>query len=121
MENRKPRRSRFGHDSRDAQIARWKERAPGLGSNRKLRTIALGGSALTLLALGGFTYTMKIFKAAAEEREQSRFVEVEGAPAIDIPEAENALRRIAEEEAANAEEYRRMVQELKQVDLLEDE
>lgn len=121
MENRKPRRSRFGHDSREAQVARLQERAPDLGSTRKLRTIALGASALTLLALGGFSYTMKIFNAAAEDREETRFVEVEAAPEIDLPATEEALQRIEEEEAAAARQYERMLEELKAVDLLEEE
>ena len=120
MEDRKPRESRFGSESSEARLAHLRERAPTLGSNRKLRLYALFGSILMVLTVAAFYFAMQIYKAVTEDRSETALIEVD--PAGDIPESETqkALARIEAEEAADNAAYEQQVEALKEVDLLED-
>lgn len=120
MEDRRPRETRFGTESKEARLLRLREQAPTLGSNRRLRIYAILGSILLLLTVAAFYMAMQIYKAATEQRQQDALIEVDQALPVGETETQKALRRIEEEEARQAAEAKQQLEELKQVDLLGD-
>ena len=121
IEERKPRPTRFGTESGEARLAVLRDRAPTLGSNRKLRIYALLGSLLMVLAVTGFYFAMQIYRAVAEEREEDALMQVDSAPTeIEKSETEKALKRIEDEQAQTEADYEQQVEELKTIDLLEE-
>ena len=118
MEDRRPRETRFGTESKEARLLRLREQAPSLGNTRRLRIYALLGSVLLLLTVAAFYMAMQIYKAATEQRQQDSLIQVEQAPAVGESETQKALRRIEEAEARQAAETEQQLEELKQVDLL---
>jgi len=120
MENRKPRPSRFGTESREARLARLRETAPTLVPNRKLRIYALFGSALLFLTVAAFYFALQIYDAATKQREEASLIEVDQAPEVKMSESEKVLARIEQIEAEQAAAYEAQVKALQEVDLLED-
>ena len=120
MEHRRPRETRFDADNAEARLARLREQAPTLGSNRKLRLYALFGSVLVLLTVAAFYFAMQIYKAASEQRVENALIEVDQAPEIIESETQKALRRLEAEESEMADAYEQQLEALKAVDLLED-
>jgi hypothetical protein len=118
IKNRKPQATRFGTESREARLAHLRERAPTLGSTRRLRVYALFGSALLVLTVAALYLTLQIYKAASEERAETLLIEVDRAPEIDEREIDRTLRRIESEEAARGRELAEELEALKEVDLL---
>ena len=119
MEDRRPRATRFGTESKEARLAALRERAPTLGSSRKFRIYAILGSFLLILTVTAFYFAMQIYRAMSDNREQDALMQVDATPPeIGESEAEKALQRIEEEEARAEAEYQKQVEELKQVDLL---
>ena len=121
MENRRPQATRFQSVDAEARLARLRDQAPTLGSNRKLRLYALFGAALMLLAVAAFYLAMQIYRAANEYREEDFLMEVDQAPEIVEKEVEKALNSIEEEEAKAKTEYEQILNELKAVDLLDED
>ena len=97
-----------------------RDKAPTLGSSRKLRIYALLGSLLMLLAVTGFYFAMQIYKAVSENREEDSLMQVESAQAIEESETEKALKRVEAEQAQADFEYEEQLEALKEVDLLEE-
>lgn len=118
MEDRKPRESRFGTESREARLARLREQAPTLGSNRRLRLYAIFGAVLMLLTVVAFYMTLRIYRAILEETDEDAYIEVDQAPEVVKTEAEKALERILREEAEAEAAYAQQLERLKTVDLL---
>lgn len=121
MENRRPRATRFQSDDAEARLARLRDQAPTLGSNRRLRLYAIFGAALMLLTVAAFYMAMQVYKAANAYREPEAILEVDIAPEIVEKEVQKAAKRIEEEEAAAQSDYERRLEELKAIDLLEDD
>lgn len=120
MGDRKPRETRFEAENHEARLARLKEQAPTLGTNRRLRLYAIFGSILVLLTVAAFYMTVQIYKAVIDRREENALIEVDQAPDIPKKESEKALERIEAEEAAAQREFEEQLEALKQVDLLEE-
>lgn len=120
MEQRKPRPSRFGTESKEARLARLREQAPTLGSSRKLRLYAILGSVILFLTIAAFYMAMQIYKAFSGQREEDFLIEVDQAPEIVENETDKALKRAEAEESARAAELEQQMEALKQVDLLEE-
>jgi hypothetical protein len=119
MEERKPRPTRFGTESHEARLAVLRERAPTLGSNRKLRMYAILGSMLMILTVTAFYFAMQIYKALSESREEDAMMQVDASPpSLEESEADKALQRIEAEQAQAETDYQQQLEELKQVDLL---
>lgn len=118
MEDRKPRESRFGTESGEARLARLREQAPTLGSNRKLRLYAIFGSVLMVLTVAAFYFAMQIYRAVADDREETSLIEVDPAGEIELSETDKALARVEAEEAAAQSAYEQQVEALQEVDLL---
>ncbi|MEY3000531.1 MAG: hypothetical protein RL648_745 [Verrucomicrobiota bacterium] len=120
MEDRKPRATRFEADQPEIRLARLREQAPDLGSNRRLRFIAIMGSVLVLLTVAAFGWTMRIYRAAVEPSRGPLLMQVEVAPEV-LPDAIDAALERVEAEALEAEaRYREELEALRAVDLLED-
>lgn len=120
MEHRRPRATRFDADNPEVRLARLREQAPGLGSSRRLRFMALMGSVLVLLTVAAFGWTMRIYRAVAEAPRGPSLMEVEAAPELLPDEIDRALERV-EAEAAEAEAvYQEELEALRAVDLLAD-
>lgn len=120
MEHRRPRRSRFGTESKEARLAHLREQAPSLGSNRRLRIYAMFGAVLLALTVAAFYFAMQIYRAAGEQRHEGLFIEVDQAPEIVESETAKAVKRLEEEGAAEEARIEELVESLKEVDLLED-
>lgn len=120
MEQRRPRETRFGTESKEARLAHLREQAPTLAGNRKLRIYAIFGAVLMVLTVAAFYFAMQIYKAAAGNRTEAALIEVDQAPEIVEKEVDKALARIEEEEAAEEALFEQQLQELKAIDLLEE-
>jgi hypothetical protein len=120
MENRKPRPSRFGTESPEARLARLRETAPTLVSNKKLRIYAVFGSVLMFLTVAAFYFAMQIYDAVTKERETASLIEVDQAPEIKLSEAEKVLARIEEQEAEQDAAFEEQLKALQEVDLLQE-
>lgn len=120
MEDRRPRASRFGTESREARLAHLREKAPTLGSSRRMRFYAIFGSILLVLTVSAFYLVLQIYRGALEQREESALMTVESAPVVDRTETQKALERIEEESASEAAAEARVLEELKSRDLLEE-
>ena len=121
MENRRPRKTRFGTESKEARLAHLREQAPTLGSSGRLRIYAIFGSVLLVLTVGAFYMAMQIYRVASEERfEKAALIEVDKAPEVPEREIERALRRAESEESAAEAAYAEQLESLKAVDLLEE-
>ena len=121
MENRRPRKTRFGTESKEARLAHLREQAPTLGSSRRLRIYAIFGSVLLVLTVGAFYMAMQIYRVASEDRfEKASLIEVDKAPEVPEREIERALRRAEREESAAEAAYAEQLEALKAVDLLEE-
>lgn len=125
IQNRRPRRSRFGSpredSSREATIARLREQAPSLGGNRRLRSLALFGSAVMVMVVAGLYYALRIAEAAADPNTPSTTIEVDRAPEIPVSEIEKALQRIEQEQQQADRQYQEQLQQLQQIDLFNEE
>ena len=119
MENRRPRPTRFEADNHEARLAHLREQAPTLVSTRRLRMYALFGSLLLVLTVAAFYFTLQIYKAASENREDAARIEVDSAPLLNDSETEKVLSRLEAEEAAEEQAYREALEALKRIDLLE--
>lgn len=120
MENRRPQKSRFGTESKEARLAHLREQAPTLGSSRRMRVYAVFGSVLLVLTVGAFYMAMQIYRVASEDGVDAALIEVDKAPEVPEREIEKALRRAEMEEATAEAAYAEQVEALKAVDLLED-
>jgi hypothetical protein len=120
MEQRRPRETRFGTESKEARLAHLREQAPTLAGSRKLRIYAIFGAVLMVLTVAAFYFAMQIYKAAAEDRTEAALIEVDQAPEIVEREVDKALQRLEEEEAAEEVLYRQQLEELKAIDLLDE-
>lgn len=120
MENRRPRKSRFGTESKEARLAHLREQAPTLGSSRRMRVYAVFGSVLLVLTVGAFYMAMQIYRVASEDRVDAALIEVDKAPEVPEREIEKALKRAEREEAAAEAAYAEELEALKAVDLLEE-
>ena len=120
IENRKPRPTRFGTESREARLARLRETAPTLVPNKKLRIYAIFGSALMFLTIVAFYFAMQIYDAATKQRETASLIEVDQAPEIKMSESEKVLSRIGQIEAEQDATYEEKVKALEAVDLLKE-
>ncbi|MFO7726593.1 MAG: hypothetical protein R6V45_13740 [Oceanipulchritudo sp.] len=120
IKNRKPSKTRFGADSKEVRLAQLRERAPSLGSSRRMRLYAIFGSVLLFLTVGAFYMTMQIYRVASEQRVDSARIEVDKAPEVPEREIEKALKRAEREEAAAEAAYTEQLEALKAVDLLEE-
>lgn len=118
MEDRRPRTSRFGSESREARLAYLRERAPTLSGSRRLRTYAILGSILMILTVTAFYLAMQIYQAAAEDRSEAFMMEVDSAPEIPQSRLEQTLARVQEEADASAKREFEELQALQSVDLL---
>ncbi|HKJ89789.1 MAG TPA: hypothetical protein VJ960_01555 [Oceanipulchritudo sp.] len=119
MENRRPRKSRFGTESKEARLAYLREQAPTLRSSRRMRVYAIFGSVLLVLTVGAFYLAMQIYRVASEDRVDAALIEVDKAPEVPEREIEKALKRAEREEAAAEAAYAEELEALKAVDLLE--
>jgi flagellar biosynthesis/type III secretory pathway M-ring protein FliF/YscJ len=119
MEERKPRPTRFGTESNEARLARLREQAPTLGTNRKLRLYAIFGSVLLFLTVAAFYMAMQIYKAVSGQREEDALIEVDQAPVIEQSETEKALQRAEAEEAQREAELEQQLEELREVDIFQ--
>ena len=121
MEDRRPRKSRFGSESHEARLAYLRERAPTLAGGKRLRTFAILGSVLMILTVTAFYLAMQIYHAAAEEREDAFSMEVDLAPDT-IPESQTArtLARAQAEAEAEAVRQQTQLEELQSIELLQD-
>lgn len=120
MEDRKPRATRFEADRPEIRLARLREQAPVLGSDRRLRFMAILGSILVLLTVTAFGWTMRIYKAVSEGPEDPILMEVEVADEVLPREIDKVLDRV-EAEAVEAEAaYQSDLEALRAVDLLEE-
>jgi len=120
MEHRKPRRTRFGTESKEARLAHLREQAPSLGTNRRLRLYALFGAVLLGLTVAAFYFAMQIYRAASEQRQEALFIEVDRAPEIVETETARALRRLEEEQTTEDAQLEALMESLREVDLLEE-
>jgi hypothetical protein len=112
-----PRPSRFHQPAatagRAARIARLKDAAPTLTHrSRGTTTLALFASAIALLAFAGFYLTMQILDRAQSRPAALSTIEVDAAPQVLPSEAEQAVARIAADEAAAAAEYQQLLETL---------
>lgn len=121
MENRRPRASRFQSDDAEARLARLRDQAPTLGSNRKLRLYAIFGAALMLLTVAAFYLAMQIYRASNEYRTEDLYIEVDSAPEIVEKELDKAVERMKAEETEAEQQYLEQLKELQSVDLLDEE
>ncbi len=125
IHHRRPRRSRFGSpredSTREAKIARLREQAPSLGGTRRLRSLALFGSAVMVMVVAGLYYALRITEAVAEQSNAPSTMEVDRAPEIPTSEIEQALQRIDQDQQQADTEYQQQLEQLQEIDLFTEE
>lgn len=103
--------------SANARLARLKEEAPGLGSTRRLRTLALGGSLITLTLVAGMYFGLNTLRETGADPSVTT-VPVESITEIPENKVEQLLERIEAEEAQAQAELEAQLKALEEVDLL---
>lgn len=76
------------------------------------------GSALMVLLVAGFYYSMQVLKSISEERPNQWTMEVDAAPDIPPSAIEEALQRIEEDQKQAEADYQQQLEKLRQIDLL---
>jgi len=103
-----------------AKLGSLVEKAPSLGKSRSTQLYAFFTAAISVLALAGFYYTVKIVDASRAPDRPPASIEVEPAPEIKAKEIDKVLARIEEEAAETEARAEQQLEELKSINLLEE-
>lgn len=121
VEGARRRRTRFEQDpfDREVRLAKLKEQVPGLGGGGgRMRTLALGGSLVTLMIVATLYYAVNAMENRERAR-QARAIEVEMAAEVTESPTQQLLAQLEAERAAEERAAAAQLEALKTVDLLE--